>query len=218
MGLSSFIKLGKTAMEGKAALDNFDGKTAYGAGKTAATAPLKAWENIPRWIVRGLQFLFALIVAGFYGHRVDVDRRAGNPQSAEWVYGVTIAGLSCITAIVFAFAAPLSIVSSKFRTYRLFAWDFGLFLLWIIVFGIFGGIFLKRPDGDDYKGASTVTMKAVVWLDLLNSILWLVSGTYGGVKTLLGNRVDGIGGRVTDKLFRRKPRTDVHQQWHGAQV
>src|SRR3569833_3274580 len=94
MGISTFVKAGKAAMDGKAALDNLDGKTAYGAGKSAATAPLKAWENVPRWVVRGLQFLFGLIVAGFYGHRIDVDRRAGAPQSGEWVFGVTIAGLS----------------------------------------------------------------------------------------------------------------------------
>src|SRR3569833_1268254 len=216
MGISTIVKAGKAAMDGKAALDNLDGKTAYGAGKSAATAPLKAWENVPRWVVRGLQFLFGLIVAGFYGHRIDVDRRAGAPQSGEWVFGVTIAGLSCITALIFALAGPLNMISSRFRTYRLFPMDFGLFLFWIIVFGIFGGIFLKRADDDSYKGTSTTTQRAVVWLDLLNALLWLLSGTYGGIKTLLGNKVDGVGGRVGGRLFGRKKPAETHEQWYGA--
>src|SRR3569833_812795 len=104
MGISTFVKAGKAAMAGKAALDNLDGKTAYGAGKSAATAPLKAWENVPRWVVRGLQFLYNLIVAGFYGHRIDVDRRAGAPQTNEKNNDDTNAGLSCITALIFALA------------------------------------------------------------------------------------------------------------------
>ncbi len=169
---------------------------------------------MPRWVARGLQFLFALIIAAVYGHRIDADRRAGTRQSPEWVFGVAVAGLSCITAVTFALIAPLSLVSAKFRTYRLYAWDLSLFLLWIVVFGIFAGIFLKRPDDDDYKGASTAPMKAMVWLDLVNALFWLFTGAYGGIKTCLGNKVDGVGGRITGKLFGRKKRPDQHEQWY----
>ncbi|TPX11927.1 uncharacterized protein E0L32_007425 [Thyridium curvatum] len=220
MGVATFIKLGKTAMDGKKAYDSFDSNMAYGAGKKAATAPLKAWENVPRLVVRGLQFLFALVVIGFYGHRVDVDRRTeGARQSPEWIYGVFVGGASCVAALLLALAGPLSIISSRLRTYRMFAADLTLFLLWIVVFGIFGGIFLRRTDKEgDYKGASTSTQRHVVWLDLVNALLWLVSGVYGAVKTCLGNKVDGVGdkvtGKVTSKLFGRKKET---KQWYGQE-
>ncbi|KAK1763667.1 hypothetical protein QBC33DRAFT_548909 [Phialemonium atrogriseum] len=213
MGLSTFIELGKTAAQGKQAMDSFNPQTATALGKKAATAPLKVWENIPRWVVRGLQLLLGLIVVALYGHRVDADRKAGNAQVAEWVFGVAVASMSCITAVVFALAAPLGAVSDKFKTYRLFAWDVVLFVLWIILFGVMGMIFLKRDDGLDYKGASTSTMKKVVWLDLVNSILWMASGVYGFVKKFLGAKVDSVGGRVAGRLFGKKaqPAKEVYE-------
>jgi hypothetical protein len=202
MGLSTLIKLGKTAIEGKKALDSFDQHNATKLGKKAATAPLRAWENIPRWVLRGLQLLVALVAIGFYGRRVDADRRAGDPQAPEWVYGVTIGGLSAITAVAFSVVGALSAVSDRCRTYRLFAWDAMLFLLWIVIFGVTGSIFLSRDDGaPDYKGASTRTMKGVTWLDLVSALLWLISAVYGAIKTFVGRKVDGVTGRVAGKLF-----------------
>ena len=200
MAISTFIKLGKTAIKGKQAYDNFDPNAAYGVGKKAATAPLRAYENVPRWILRGLQLLMALVVVGFYGHRVDVDRRAGTPQSGEWIYGVTVAGLSGVTAVVFALAGAAGAFSDRLKTHRLWAWDFVVFILWIVAFGLFAGIFLKRDDALDYKGASPKVMRPVVWLDLVNAVLWAVSGVYGVVKVFLGRKIDARAGKITDKV------------------
>ncbi|KAK3938748.1 hypothetical protein QBC46DRAFT_389520 [Diplogelasinospora grovesii] len=200
MGIGTFIKLGKTAMEGKQAMDSFNTGTAISMGKKTATAPLKAWENVPRWVCRGLQLLFGLIVAGFYGHRIDADRRAGSSPSVEWGYGVVVASLACITAVAFALAAPFGAVSSRFKTHRLWACDVVLFILWIVAFAVFAGIFLKRDNDLDYKGASTRTMKGVVWLDFVNAILWLVSGLYGLFKTFLSKKVDEHGERMAGKV------------------
>ena len=200
MGLSTFIKLGKSAVKGKQALDNFDPNAAYGVGKKAATAPLRAYENIPRWILRGLQLLMALVVVGFYGHRVDADRRAGNTQSGEWVYGVTVAGLSAITAVVFALAGAAGAFSDRLKTHRLWAFDMLIFILWIVVFGVFGGIFLKRDDKEEYKGASPKVMRPVVWLDLVNAVLWAISGVYGVVKVFLGKKIESTAGKAANKV------------------
>lgn len=162
-------------------------------GRKAATAPLKAYENIPRWVVRGLQFVLGLVIVGLYGHRVQKQSDAAKESddvhvSPEWVFGLIVAGLSSITAVAFAIAAPFGAVSNRCKTARLFSWDLTLFLLWIVVFGIFAAIFLHRDNDDSYKGASTLTEKSAVWVDLVNAILWLVSGTYGFVKTFSKHR------------------------------
>ena len=173
--------------------------TGISYGKKAATAPLKAWENIPRWVVRGLQFVLGLVVVGLYGHRVQKQ------ITAEWVFGLVVAALSCVTAVAFAVAAPFGAVSNRCKTARLFSWDLTLFLLWIVVFGIFGGIFLHRDDEDgSYKGSNTAVEKGAVWVDLVNAILWLISGIYGLIKTFMGRKVDTLGEKVTDKVFGKK--------------
>ncbi|POS75271.1 hypothetical protein DHEL01_v206328 [Diaporthe helianthi] len=189
-------------------------------GRKAATAPLKAWENIPRWVVRGLQFILGLVIVGLYGHRVQKQRHAAQENddahvSPEWVFGLIVAGLSSITAVVFAIAAPFGAVSNRCKTARLFSWDLSLFLLWIVVFGILGAIFLHRDNDDSYKGSSTIVEKGAVWVDLVNAILWLVSGTYGFVKTFMSAKVDTLGGKVTDKVFGKKqpmPNKEMHEQ------
>lgn len=167
-------------------------------GKKAASAPLRAWENIPRLVVRGLQFLLGIVIVGIYGNRV------ADALSTEWVYGLIVGGLSCATAVAFAIMAPFGAVSNRFKTHRLFTWDLILFLLWIVLFGIFAKIFLHRDSDDSYKGSSTTVEKAAVWIDLVNAILWLISGTYGFIKTFLGGKIDTLGDKVTEKVFSKR--------------
>lgn len=171
-------------------------------GKKAAAGPLKAWENIPRMVVRGLQALLAVVIVGIYGHRV------ADALSPEWIYGLVVAGLSFVTAVAFAIAAPFGAVTNRCKTHRLFTWDLVIFLLWIVVFGIFADIFLHRHDDNPYKGSSTIVEKAAMWIDLVNAILWLISGTYGFVKTFLGTKIDTLGEKVTGKLFEKKEKHD----------
>lgn len=176
-------------------------------GKKAAAAPLRAWENAPRMVVRGLQFLLGIVIAGIYG-----DRVSGGPSSPAWVYGLAVAGVSCATAVAFAVAAPFGAVSARCKTHRLFAWDLALFVLWVVAFGVFAGIFLHRDSEDPYKGSSTAVEKAAMWIDLVNAVLWLVSGAYGFLKTFVGGKVDALGTKATGKLFGKK------QEAHGYET
>lgn len=204
----------------------------FAYGKKTATAPLRVYENIPRLVVRGLQFVLGIVIVGIYGERVHKGREDAEDASAAWVFGLIVSMAACITALVFAVVAPLGAVTRRFKTHRLFGWDLTLFVLWITTFGVFAQIFLHRDDDDaSYKGASTTVEKGAMWLDLANSILWLVSGVYGSLKVFLGNKVDSVGGRVTGKvtggLFGRSGRKDkeaphdddndkvreMHEQW-----
>ncbi|KAJ4256203.1 hypothetical protein NW762_009281 [Fusarium torreyae] len=181
-------------------------------GKTMGKTWLKTFEVIPRLVCRGLQFIFAIIACGFYGHRVDkaddADYKYG--FSPEWYYALTVAGLSAVTSILFVAVTPLGalpLIGSKlklFKTYRAFAWDLILFVAWLVVFGIFAAIFLHRSSDDKYKGSSTGAMKTAVWIDMVNSILWLVSGLYGCTKTFLGEKADELTDKVGQKLFTKK--------------
>ncbi|OAR01929.1 hypothetical protein LLEC1_02390 [Akanthomyces lecanii] len=90
------------------------------------------------------------------------------------------------------------------RTHRAFAWDASLWIAWLVVFGIFAGIFLKRKSDEPYKGAGVGAMKTAVWVDLVNAILWMGSAGYGCCKTFLGRKVDEASDKVGNKLFSRK--------------
>ncbi|ORY60802.1 uncharacterized protein BCR38DRAFT_349346 [Pseudomassariella vexata] len=173
---------------------------AVNSGKELGKTWAKAFENMPRLVVRSLQFIFALIAVGFYGHLVDKDKKADHGIAPEWLFAVVVVGMSCITAVVFLALGLLATFAGRMRPYRMFAWDLILGILWIIMFGLFAGIFLKRTDEDKYKGANTKAMKVAVWIDLVNAILWLVSGAYGWVKVIAGEKVDGVGNWVLNKL------------------
>ncbi|KAI5863919.1 hypothetical protein GGS23DRAFT_566000 [Durotheca rogersii] len=154
-------------------------------GKGAATKQVYIYETWLRWAARGIQFILAVIVCGLYGRRVDIDHRAGNAQSAAWVYALVVGGFSCVTCVFYGIPNPFT----RLQSHRLFAWDLVLFILWIAVFGTFAAIFLKRDD-DEYEGTSVSLMKCAVWLDLVNCIFWLATGVYGCVRTFVGRKVN----------------------------
>ncbi|XXH01439.1 hypothetical protein Hte_007799 [Hypoxylon texense] len=163
-------------------------------GKGAATKQVYVYEMWARWVVRAVQFILAIIVCGLYGNRVDRDRRHGDPQAAAWVYALVVAFFSCVTCLAYAVPNPFK----GLQPHRLFAWDLVLFVLWIALFGAFAAIFLKRED-DEYQGTSVALMKCAVWVDLVNALLWFGTGTYGGVRTLVGRRVNGKIDEYTGK-------------------
>ncbi|KAM0276277.1 hypothetical protein ACHAQH_006907 [Verticillium albo-atrum] len=194
-------------------------------GKAVGKTWLKTFEVIPRLVCRALQFVFALIACGFYGNRVDADRKDdGGGFSPEWMFAVIVGGLSAVTAVAFLVAAPLSaipVVGSRikmFKTYRAFAWDGTLFIAWIVVFGIMAGIFLGRDSDDPYKGSSTGAMKTAVWVDLVNAIFWLVSAGYGCFKTFLGDKADQATDKIGKRLFEKKPKTPAKDDGYAESV
>ncbi len=186
-------------------------------GKTMGKTWLKTFEVIPRLVCRGLQFILAIVAIGFYGNRVQADGESDHGYSPEWLFAVIVASLSALTAVAFtatASAGVIPFVGSKLkllRTYRAFAWDLSLFVAWVVVFGIFAGIFLKRDSGETYKGASTGAMKTAVWVDLVNALLWVFSGVYGGFKTFLGGKADEMTDKVGNKMFSKKKKSNNGQ-------
>lgn len=166
---------------------------ACSAGTSVATAPLRAAENIPRLVVRGLQFLFGLVMVGIYGVRVGAGSRdPAEAAAATWWFGLAVAVAACASALFLAFTAPLGLVCKKLRTHHMFGLDLLLCLMWFVAFGIFFGIFHHRDDDDSYKGSSTAVQRRVTWLDLVNALFWLLSGVYGFVKSWVGRKRDAV--------------------------
>ena len=250
MGLASALKAGQTVVElGKDAqsfrkaasdfrsADKGDmgrqaGHQAFNkgadTGKEMGKAWLKTFETIPRFVCRGLQFILALVACGFYGNRVDADRKADDGFSPEWIFAIFVAGISAVSAFLLVVVVPLGalpFIGSRFkiaRTHRAFAWDLTMFVMWLVVFGIFAGIFLKRDSDEPYKGSSTGAMKTAVWVDLVNAILWLISGTYGAIKTFVGEKANSLTNKMGTKLFSKKnketPSKDMEMDTHSDHV
>ncbi|KAK0389989.1 hypothetical protein NLU13_3562 [Sarocladium strictum] len=200
------------------------GRHAFNEGAATGTTMGKSWlktfEVNPRLVFRCLQFLFAIIAVGFYGNRVDADRKERDGFSPEWMYAMIVGGASAVTAVLFVAAATLGALPyigsrlKMLKVYRAFPCDLILFVAWIVVFGIFAGIFLHRDDDDgSYKGSKTGPMKVAVWIDLVNAVLWLISGTYGGLKTFLGGKLEEATAKVGNKLFSRKQKTPPKEEY-----
>lgn len=176
---------------------------ACGTGTKVATAPLRAAENIPRLVVRGLQFLFGIIMVGIYGVRVGAGSKDATNEAATWWFGLVVGVMACLASIVLAFTAPLGAISNRFKTHHMFGLDLLLALMWFIAFGIFFGIFHNRASDDSYKGSSTTVQKSVTWLDLVNALLWLASGVYGCIKTWVGRKRDAVLLQGREKMQER---------------
>ncbi|KAI0877487.1 hypothetical protein GGS24DRAFT_120723 [Hypoxylon argillaceum] len=188
-------------------------------GKGAITKPIYLYETWLRLVGRGLQLIFALVVVGLYGSRVSSDHSAGRPQSAEWVYALFVAALSAATAVLFAVPQPFV------RTARLFAWDFTLFVLWLVVFGVFAVLFLRMPRDDAhkwYENTRVSTMRHAVWVDLVNAVFWVLTGAYGCFRTFVSRKVDGTIdtklGQLEDKVSDKFAESSVGAKFNESNL
>ncbi|MCJ1247565.1 hypothetical protein MMC30_004779 [Trapelia coarctata] len=113
-------------------------------------------------VIRFFQFVLALTVLGLYGQDINGQRKIAGRADGRWVFAEVVGGLSAITALIFA--VPF------FKTYKAFGWDVLLFFLWVVVFGIFGNLYIKESPGRE---------RSAVWVDLANMLLWFISALFG---------------------------------------
>ncbi|EFY94102.1 hypothetical protein X797_011267 [Metarhizium robertsii] len=179
-------------------------------GKDVSKTYVNAFEMVPRLVLRGLQLVLALIICGFYGNRLSSESKGGEGIGPVWMYGVAVAGLSAVTAIVFAAAASLGAIPcvgkvlSSFQPYLLWWWDLALFVLWMVTFGIFAGLFLKRKSDDPYRGSNTTAMKIALWIDVANAVLWFCSAGYSAFKQWTEKKADRMAHKLGQKILSSK--------------
>lgn len=187
-------------------------------GKEAARAPCRFFENFLRSMLRGMQFLLAIILIGCYGNRVDADRRDQKGFAPEWLFAVVVGGLSAITAVVFlalASAGSIPCVGSKFKgtkTYRAFYLDVILFVCWMVVFFIFHFKFRSYANDQTVQGVKVLTMRAAGGMDVISAAFWLLTGGIGAFKTCMANKADKLEAKATDKWFGNDQQQQHQQQ------
>ncbi|KAB8271959.1 hypothetical protein BDV30DRAFT_239928 [Aspergillus minisclerotigenes] len=128
---------------------------------------------ISRAVLRTLQFVFAIVIAGLYGvdlaHATEVNARA----PSQWVYAEFVAAVTALTCIVHCFVTVTHVAWS--------AWDFVLFVLWLAQVGTFGSIYISNNVLDEYEKAtsSIPRMRAAVWISLVSMVLWFATTVLG---------------------------------------
>jgi H+/Cl- antiporter ClcA len=110
------------------------------------------------------------------------------------VFATVVAAMASFTALLYIF---ILLMAHQHATTLLWAWDLILFILWVAVFGIFGGMYIKATSTYD---SGIKRMKAAVWVDLVNMLLWLVSGA-GSVYVFFSQR----GKLGLHSTYRTKP-------------
>ncbi|KAJ6006147.1 hypothetical protein N7451_004091 [Penicillium sp. IBT 35674x] len=126
-----------------------------------------------RATLRTLQFIFAIIVAGLYGVDLAYATKTNNTAPTEWVYAEFVSAVSAITCIVHCFVTVIHVAWS--------AWDGILFVLWLAQVGVFGTIYSPGVKDKYYENAtlSVPRMRAAVWIDLINMLLWFATLVLG---------------------------------------
>ncbi|KAI5361929.1 hypothetical protein Slin15195_G055790 [Septoria linicola] len=141
---------------------------------------LRAPGAIVRIVLRFLQFVMALTVAGLYGVDLQRGRSAGVPADGKWVFAEVMAGMSAVTVLVYAATYALDF------HHFCFPWDWILFILWTALFGLFGKIYIPANPTPEQHGQQR--MKHAVWVDLVNMLLWLITAAWLTVLFFTRNR------------------------------
>ena len=124
------------------------------------------YELGSRAIFRTLQLIFAFAVAGIYGVDLAHSTKTHDHAHAEWIYAEFLATLSVLTSI--AYLLPVITHAAWI------AWDGILCILWVAQVGVFGTIYSSIVSSDYQHATSSISrMRAAVWIDLVNMILWL---------------------------------------------
>ncbi|KAF2764323.1 hypothetical protein EJ03DRAFT_33120 [Teratosphaeria nubilosa] len=121
-----------------------------------------------RIVLRFLQFVFALTVAGLYGVDLHHATQRHAYTDGKWVYAEVCAGLAAVTVLVYA--VPF------LKSFWAFGWDWIMFVLWTALFGVFGKIYIGAHPTPEQHGQ--IRMKHAVWIDLINMLLWLITASY----------------------------------------
>jgi hypothetical protein len=138
--------------------------------------------------IRLLQLVFSLAAGISYA----IELSQGN-TSATYIYSQVVFGLTCTTLFIDALTL---------RSYRLtFVVESTLCILWLALFGRFYQTFVGMDEVIDpeHMSANKGRMKAAVWLDLVNFLLWLASALFSTAMCCSGTKA-----MIRGKLEKRR--------------
>ena len=77
--------------------------------------------------------ILAAVTAGLYGVDLSAGEKPDGTGDGRWIYAVVVAVISAVTALLY-------LVPFVLRFMVVWIWDFVLFVLWIVLFGIFAKV------------------------------------------------------------------------------
>ncbi|KNG84580.1 hypothetical protein ANOM_007895 [Aspergillus nomiae NRRL 13137] len=166
-------------------------------------APLKTrLKAHSQLLLHFLELVFGLTVVGLYGRDVRAAHKNGDAQNAKWVYALVTGALGAGTGLVYLGYGVVMVKLDKLGRERRMvgslgrlAWGFVLVVLWLVVFGVFGGMYIGvHGEGSEEEVEKTKRMRHAVWVDLVNLVFWVGGMVIEGLRwwRLRGGR--GVGG------------------------
>lgn len=167
----------------------------------AYTEPPSIAKSIANSTLRFCQFAFALAVAGLYGVDLQHASEKNVYMDSKWVFAEVVAALGAATYAAYLLIwccvrriARPALTSYYSMHFPLFLWEILMCLIWVVLFGIFGNMYLSEdPEGD----SGIVRMKHAVWVDLVNWLLWMATMVWSGLRWWQGrikkNKGEGAG-------------------------
>ncbi|KAL8756452.1 MAG: hypothetical protein Q9184_004496 [Pyrenodesmia sp. 2 TL-2023] len=151
------------------------GRSKFARSSSSSTSGGSLLSKVPLWVLRFLQFVFAITVIGLYAQDLRRAHREGySTLDLRWGYATAVGTTGAVSALVLIWPA-LSMWA--------WVWDFVVFILFTALFGLFGKMYIHynnfTGDGDVKR------MQRAVWIDLINMLLWFVTFIYGVVRFFL---------------------------------
>ncbi|KAL8856460.1 MAG: hypothetical protein Q9178_006930 [Gyalolechia marmorata] len=126
-------------------------------------------SKLPLWVLRFLQFVFAVTVIGLYAQDLRRAEKEDKYSDSKWGYAVAVGTIGAVSSLLLAWPR-LSMWG--------WGWDLVVFILFTALFGLFGKMYIhEKPEGN----GGVRKMKNAVWIDLINMLLWFVTAIYGMV-------------------------------------
>ncbi|KAB8213914.1 hypothetical protein BDV33DRAFT_209775 [Aspergillus novoparasiticus] len=137
-----------------------------------------------------LQLVFGLTVVGLYGRDVRAAHKNGDAQNAKWVYALVTGVLGAGTGLVYLVYGVVMMKMGKLGRERMvvgslgrLGWGFVLVVLWLVVFGVFGGLYIGvYGEGSEEEVEKTKRMRHAVWVDLINLVFWVAGMVIEGLR------------------------------------
>ncbi|KAL8733246.1 MAG: hypothetical protein Q9166_002263 [cf. Caloplaca sp. 2 TL-2023] len=124
-------------------------------------------SKLPLWVLRFLQFIFAITVIGLYAQDLRRADKEHKYSDSKWGFAVAVGTIGAVSSLLLAWPR-LSMWA--------WGWDLVVFILFTALFGLFGKMYIhENAEGN----GGIKRMKNAVWIDLINMLLWFVTAIYG---------------------------------------
>lgn len=152
-------------------------------------------KTLAQLLLRLVQFALGMAIIGLYGGAVNTAREKHAAAPAKWVYAVVVGFLTGATALAQLGVLGMAVkrggvpVTSRVKlALPICAWESILCVLLLVLFGIFGEMFIGVYG--EREGVDVTKMRRAVWVDLTTLLLWIGTAAWAGLRWWRGNRSD----------------------------